>query len=173
GSKGIGTRGGFGYSELPRDAADTARAAAERIRDKLRTTVEHIVHIGSDLTKAKAVLGHGRFGRWLRAEFTWSERTADNFMAVAEQFGPISEIIADLTLQPTALYLLAAPSVPDEARQEAIERAQAGERITAAVAKEIIAQWRKPEQPTPPGEVRKMERLERLLGRYSERCSPD
>lgn len=40
-------------------------------------------------------------------------------MGVAAWLGEKSAIIADLLLRPTAAYLLAAPSVPDEARQEA------------------------------------------------------
>jgi hypothetical protein len=38
-----------------------------------------------------------------------------------------------------ALYLLAKPSVPDEVRQEAIDRAATGERITRAEAEKMIA----------------------------------
>ena len=58
-----------------------------------------------------------------------------------------SELISDLTIQPTAAYLLAAPSAPDEARQQAIERAEAGEAITTSVAKEILAETRKKRRP--------------------------
>jgi hypothetical protein len=39
-----------------------------------------------------------------------------------------------------ALYLLAEPSTPDEARQAAIERAEAGERITHSTAKNIVSE---------------------------------
>jgi hypothetical protein len=95
------------------------------------------------LRAVKEALEHGQFGRWLHAEFGWTERLAQNFMTVAERFGAKSEIISDLQIQPTAAYLLAAPSVPDEARQHAIERAQAGERITTKVAKEIVTKSRK------------------------------
>ena len=63
-------------------------------------------------------------------------------MSVAERFGK-TEIISDLQLAPTAAYLLAAPSVPDEARQVALDRAEAGEQITTAVAKKIVAEARK------------------------------
>jgi hypothetical protein len=56
---------------------------------------------------------------------------ARNFMAVAERFGLKTEMI------------------PDEARDVALERAQAGEQITSAAAKEI------------PGEVRKKPRPKR------------
>lgn len=68
---------------------------------------------------------------------------AQNFMSVAGHFGPKTAIITDLTIQPTAAYLLAGPSVPDEARQRAVKRAEAGEKITAAVAKEILVETRK------------------------------
>jgi hypothetical protein len=64
-------------------------------------------------------------------------------MAVAEAFGPKTEIISDLRIDPTAAYLLAAPSAPDEAREAAIERAESGERITAKEAKKILAEERK------------------------------
>jgi hypothetical protein len=59
-------------------------------------------------------------------------------MSVAERFK--SAKIADLPIQPSAAYLLAAPSVPDEARQVAVEKAEAGEEITFATAKKIVAE---------------------------------
>ena len=77
---------------------------------------------------AKEALPHGQFGHWLKAEFGWSKRIARNFMSVAERFGPKAQVIADLTIQPTAAYLLVAPSIPDEDREKATERAQAGSR---------------------------------------------
>jgi hypothetical protein len=83
---------------------------------------------------------------WLRAEFGWSERTARNLMAVAEQFGETAKN-ADLPIQPSAAYLLAAPSVPDEARQVAVEKAEAGEEITVATAREIVAEAKKKRRP--------------------------
>src|SRR5262249_1572372 len=89
----------------------------------------------------KDALEHGHFGPWLRAEFGWSERTAQNFMSVAERFK--SAKIADLPIQPSAAYFLAAPSVPDEARQVAVEKAEAGEEITGATARESVAEAKK------------------------------
>jgi hypothetical protein len=44
-------------------------------------------------------------------------------------------------------HLLWPPSTPDEARQVAIERAEAGQEITTAVAKEILAETRKKKRP--------------------------
>jgi hypothetical protein len=160
----------FDYSLLRAETALRVRASADRIREKVRRSLEDIIHIGMDLAKAKALLGHGMFGKWLRAEFGWSERTAVNFLSVAEQFGPKTEIIADLAIQPTAAYLLAAPSVPEKAREIAIRRAEAGERITTIVARQIVASTRQVQfEPRLQTLDQLLPRIFRILQRYSDR----
>jgi gas vesicle protein len=136
---------GFNYDQLETKLADKVRSAADRIRERIKRTVEDIVEVGHDLLAVKETLPHGQFLPWLKAEFGWSERSAQNFMSVAEQFK--SAKIADLPIQPSAAYLLAAPSVPDEAREKAVEKAEAGEEITFATAKEIVAEARKKKRP--------------------------
>lgn len=168
-------RAGFDYSSIDRRAADRARCAAVRIRDRVKKTLEDIIEVGTDLCRIKAIVPHGAFGLWLRAEFGWTERTARNFMAVADWFGPKTEMISELAIVPTAAYLLAAPSVPDEARRVAIERAQAGQKITMEVAREITADFRKKHRHISlllPGD-HLAPRLERVLERYKERWKPD
>jgi hypothetical protein len=161
---------GFNYELLEAKIAEQAQSTAQRIRDKVKRTIEDIIEVGNDLLATREALPHGQFGPWLAAEFGWTERTARNFMAVAEHFGPKTEIISDLTIQPTAAYLLAAPSAPDEARQTAIERAESGEKITTAVAKEILAKSRKKKgrqrKSTSPDAL--THRLAKVLGRYQE-----
>jgi hypothetical protein len=162
---------GFNYDLLEAKVAEQARSSAERIRQKVKKTLESIIEVGNDLVAVKEALPHGQFGPWLRAEFGWSERMAQNFMAVAGAFGPKTEIIADLAIQPTAAYLLAAPSAPDEARQAALERAEAGEQITTAVAKEILAETRKrrPRRKKAVPSEKLGLRLVKSLERYKER----
>jgi len=80
--------------------------------------------------------------------------------------------ISDLPIQPTAAYLLSAPSVPDEARQRAVAKAEAGEEITPAVAKEIVAEARKKRRPglRDPEPVDQLgARLFKTLRRFQER----
>jgi hypothetical protein len=132
---------GFDYSPLDTKIAEKARSAADRIRERLTKTLEDLIEVGSDLLEVKEALPHGQFGPWLKAEFGWSERTAQNFMSVAERFK--SANFAELPIQPSAAYMLAAPAVPDEARQVAIEKAEAGETITFTTAKEIVAEAKK------------------------------
>lgn len=162
----------FDYSSIQRDAADKARAAAERVRQRIKRSIDDIIHIGNELAKVKAVLGHGQFGKWLQAEFGWSDRLAEHFLSVAERFGPVFETFSDLTIQPSAAYLLAAYTVPDKARQIAISRAKAGETITKTLAKAIIAQAKGISRP--PTEVVSGEftaRARRLLERLKGQCS--
>ncbi len=130
---------GFNYDLVETKIAEQARSTADRIRERLTKTLEDLIAVGNDLLAVKEALPHGQFGAWLRAEFGWAERTARNFMSVAEHFGKTARV-AELTIDATAAYLLAAPSTPDEARQTAVERAEAGEHVTTAVAKEIVAE---------------------------------
>src|SRR5262249_25166727 len=87
---------GFDYAPLEASVAEQVRSAAERIREKVQRTLADLIEVGDDLLAVKEAVGHGRFGAWLRAEFGWTERTARHLMAVAERFGPRSEMISDL-----------------------------------------------------------------------------
>ncbi len=164
---------GFNYDLLETKLADKLRNAADRIRERVKKTVEDIIEVGNDLLAVKDALPHGQFLPWIKAEFGWSERTAQNFMSVAEQFK--SAKIADLPIQPSAAYLLAAPSVPDEARQKAVEKAEAGEEITFAAAKEIVAEARKKKRPRRQKAIpadKLAGRLVTVLERYRDRWDP-
>jgi len=134
----VAVMAGFDYALLDSKIAQQVRSAANRIRERVKRTMEDLIAVGQALLTVKEALPHGQFGPWMLAEFGWSDRTARNFMEVAEVFGPKSEIISDLAIAPTAAYLLAAPSASFEARQAALDRAASGETITVAVAKEIL-----------------------------------
>src|SRR5579884_602105 len=133
----------FDYAALDADTARQVQVTAQRIRQQVRQTLEVVIAVGKDLIAVKQVLPRGSFGPWLRTEFGWAERTARNFMIVAQRFGAKSAIIADLPIDPTAAYLLAAPSVPKEAVTATVRRAEGGERVTVEVAKEILSKVQK------------------------------
>ena len=79
---------GVNYDLLETKVADKVRTTADRIRQKVKKTLEDIIEVGNDLLAVKEALPHGEFGYWLKAEFGWGERMAQNFMAVAQTFGP-------------------------------------------------------------------------------------
>jgi hypothetical protein len=155
---------------LEAKVAETVRTSADRIRERVKKTVEYIMEVGDELLAVKEALEHGQFGPWLKAKFRWSERTAQSFMSVAERFK--SAKIADLPIQASAAYFLAAPSVPDEARQVAVEKAEAGQEITVATAREIVAEAKKKRRPRRQKAVPADKlgvRLIKMLRRYQER----
>lgn len=122
-------RPSFDYGALaPADAAET-RAAAERIRVRMKRTAEDIVAIGQDLIAIKQRLPHGAFGRWLDAEFGMTDRTARMFINVADRFGK-TELSSDFS--PKVLCLLAAPSTDDTVIEQAQAKAEAGDKVTIA-----------------------------------------
>lgn len=135
----------FDYQQLDAETRIVVQQRTSEIKALMKRTAQDIIEIGEKLIEVKERLGHGHFGTWLEGEFDWKERTARNFMAVAEQFK--SANFADLDFAPSALYLLAAPSTPPEARQEAIERAEQGETITHRTAQEIVAEHKPPVPP--------------------------
>jgi hypothetical protein len=111
----------------------------DAIRALGKQTVENVIEIGRRLTECKKLVGHGNWLPWLDRVFGWSERTARRFMQAHEFALAKSDKLADLSIGVSSLCLLAAPSTPNEARDEIIRRAQAGETIPAAEAKRIIA----------------------------------
>jgi hypothetical protein len=129
------TQQGFDYSMLPGDLWLEVRAAAERVKMRLKRTAEDIVEIGRELTDVKERLPHGQFLPWIEAEFQMSDQSARRFMQAFDRFGK-SNIM--LNFNPTVLYQLAAPSTPDEVVEKATEKAEAGDKVTV----EDVKRWK-------------------------------
>ena len=126
----------FDYSRLPAELADEARAIAARVREKTKSMTVTVLELGRDLTYVKARLGHGAFGTWLEAEFSGGARTAQNYMRAFDAFGDKCEIVSHLP--PTAVYALAAPSVPERTRARVVKRLSAGEPVDAAEVRALV-----------------------------------
>ena len=126
----------FDYSRLPAELAEEARAIAARVREKTKSMTVTVLELGRDLTYVKARLGHGAFGAWLEAEFRGGARTAQNYMRAFDAFGDKCEIVSHLP--PTAVYALAAPSVPERTRARVVKRLSAGEPVDAAEVRALV-----------------------------------
>jgi hypothetical protein len=124
------------YASLDVETRIVVQQRTSEIKTLMRRTAQDIVEIGQKLIEVKDRLGHGRFDAWLYVEFEWSLQTAKRFMNVAQQFQ--NQQFVDFDMAPSALYLLAAPSAPESAREEALLRAEKGEQITHRVAQEIL-----------------------------------
>lgn len=131
----------FDYAALDAPLADSLRQRAERIAHRESRIIEDILANGREFAEARDELRHnkaGGFEGWVR-HHGWSRRTAYNYIQAWEVFGGNCATVAQLSIDPGALYLLAAPSTPEPARVEALDRARLGEPITHATAQEIVA----------------------------------
>lgn len=106
---------------------------ANRIR-KLQADVQRgIIQIGEELIAAKEQVGHGNWSAWLETEFSWTQRTANNFMRVAERFGKMENVFQ---FQPSALQAMLA--LPEGTEQEFIDaQAAAGTPVETQSAREV------------------------------------
>ena len=125
----------FDYSLLDDDTISFVQSRTIKIKRLAKRVAADVINVGNYLIEVKNKLGHGYFMDWLEAEFNWSNRTAARFMSVAQKF--TIDSLTNLELLPTALYIMAAPSTPNEAVVEVMERAKQGETITEKKAKEI------------------------------------
>jgi len=129
------------YGRLDKQAQAVARSAVEKITSLQGRLVTDIADIGSELIRAKEAVGHGNFGPWLKAEFNWTERTAQNFMAVAERFGSNPKPVSHLPL--ATVYRLAAPSTPDNIREKILTRLEGGEVVDPVEIADELSQARR------------------------------
>ena len=114
---------------------------ANRIR-KLQADVQRgIIEIGNELIAAKEQVGHGNWSAWLETEFDWSDRTARRFMAVAERFGKMDNVVR---FQPSVLQAMLA--LPEGDEQEFIAaQANQGTPVEKQSAREVqrnVKQWK-------------------------------
>ncbi len=126
----------FSYGILNLPTRKVVQQRTIEIKSLLRRTAQDIIDIGEKLSEVKQELGHGQFLDWLRTEFDWSESAARKFMQVYRKFKAVN--FTHLNIATSAMYLLAADCTSEAARDEAVQRADAGEVITRAKAKEIV-----------------------------------
>lgn len=128
---------GFDYAVLNPQVRIMVEGKTSELKGLMRRSAQDIINIGQKLVEVKEQLGHGNFRAWLKTEFDWSLRTAARFMQVSTQFKCAN--LAHLNIAVSALYFLAKPSIPEEARKQVLEIAKEGEYITYAKAKAIIS----------------------------------
>ena len=130
----------FNYDSLQQGTRGVVEQRTLEIKELVKRTAHGVIEIGRKLIEVKGLLGHGNFGEWLSAEFDWSHTTATRLMNVAREF--TTENLHGANFEVKALYLLAAPSTPKSAKEDALIHAEAGEEITFAVAKSIVDRYK-------------------------------
>lgn len=130
----------FDYAALDAETRIVVQLRRDELKTLFRETAQNIFTIGEKLADVRGRLQHnksGGFDGWIEAEFGMSRRTAYRFINIFERFANCDNL-AQLDIATSALYLLAAPSTPDEVVDQLLERAETGEHITHAAAKQAI-----------------------------------
>lgn len=118
--------GAFSYAVLDPDAEAVARDAADIIHGVQKAFT---LEVGRQLLRAKDILPHGAFERWVRDMLDMKPRTARNHMNAARWLHGKPATVADLP--PTILYALSAPTAAAEVVQSVVTAAAAGEPLNA------------------------------------------
>lgn len=99
---------------------------------------------GKDLADAHDLLAEyksGCWGRWVEGECGISRQTAQNYLQVYHQFSNCQMV---RQIEPVAAYILSKPDTPTGCLTKAVKLGEQGHRITAAVARALIAAKQKP-----------------------------
>lgn len=113
----------FDYNQIESSKVRTkAQVVANRIHANIRATEKSLLANGRELMAIKDDLGRGLFGPWVEAEFRWTARTAQNYIAVADR---LADNYHYLTYLPSpTIYRLAAKSTSDAVRLNVINAAK-------------------------------------------------
>jgi Protein of unknown function (DUF3102) len=137
---------GFDYASLTPTAARIVKAATAKLRLSHAELTAQAIDIGRILTEVKEVLEHGEFGKWLIAEFGWSDRSARRYMLLASAYGSKTDSVSELPI--TILHRLAAPTISASVRDEVLLRIENGERPTTSNVSRLIAAAAPPAEQT-------------------------
>jgi hypothetical protein len=124
----------FDYNSVPVPLAKFLKGQADRIRHHHVTS---IVNIGKALLEAKRHLSHGAFQGWVESEVCMPVRTAQAYMRVAHWVSARKNAAIG-RLPPTILYILSAPSTPEDFVSDILSRFEAGELIAPSVIRKEL-----------------------------------
>jgi hypothetical protein len=115
-------------------------AATAEIKGLLRRTHEDVLEIGRQLNAIRLLIPKRKWQQWLKNEFGMSQPTAYRFMRIAKEFGDDIAFPRNAIdrIDRHALFLLSDPNVSKALRLEVATRAQAGERVSHAAAREMM-----------------------------------
>lgn len=143
----IQTASTFDYGALDVEARIVVQQKTGEIHERVDTVRRSVIEVGQRLIEVKVLLKHGQYGDWLRAEFGWSQDTAERMVNVARLARQIPQIAEfEDQIARSALTVLAKPSTPPAAVQEVVELAEKGVDVTHALAQEVIDEHKSAEE---------------------------
>jgi hypothetical protein len=151
----------------------------KRIRALCDGVVKSAIEIGRELLKAQAdpeICRPGSpaslFHRWIEEVLGFSKSQGYRFMDAAKHFGPHYPKLGR-RFSDSAMYVLAAPSAPEAAREAAIGIAEQGGRVTHKKAVELVEAYKEPAEDPDFDVLVELEKWGKALEREYERYPED
>jgi len=111
------------------------------VRALKQATIDNVITIGKELIFARERLSHGHFGNWLdECALGISHRTARRYMQLATWADSNSDTVS--VLEPTAAYLLSAPSTPPGVISEVKTLVSQGEAVPIERVRDLVSKAR-------------------------------
>ena len=136
----------FNYDVLDFQQRNEIEQTTAAIKERLRKAAQDIWEIGRMLSEVQSKLQRGQFDDWIKTEFDWSRRTAYKFISVYKRFDRRVNL-EEINIATSALYLLAAESTPDEIREDFIQKARQGEKVTHREVSQVVREARSKSTP--------------------------
>lgn len=131
----------FPWPLVPQEQREWLTETTGTIHRTLKRAVADLMRIGGLIAEAKSRLPHGLFESWAETQLPWTIKTTLRLSQVYRTFCESGDDALE-RFDVSALYALAQPSAPPQARDYALEMAGDGTRITKKMAYEIIAAQR-------------------------------
>src|SRR5258708_5622199 len=139
----------YDYTGFPKDVQTSLHKRVDNLKQLGNTATQTFLEIGKELAAAREEIQpfrDGGFQEWVHVELGITEQYAYQLINVYEQFGKDASKLNLLAgLSNTVLREISAPSVPQEARDTVVAKAQAGEKVSVAQAKDIVKQAKQPQ----------------------------
>jgi len=103
----------------------------------LKRTAYEYVNLSQICHEYHQEFGYQDYSAWVKNDLGLGSRRGDQLLNVYDRFG-VTAVTAVENLPAEIMFLLAAPSVPESARTEAIEKAENGESLTIKQTKELV-----------------------------------
>lgn len=95
-------------AEIPLDVlAEMANAAGENVESCVRKTVEAADQAGRFLLEAKSRISHGEWSSWLKTNWLWSARSAQQYMSISESKAQNAALLESASSIREALAIIA------------------------------------------------------------------
>ena len=120
------------------------QSQATEVRSLIRKTSDDLYRIGEILASVKETLQNRNFSKWCELEVGIKKSSAYKYLSIYDRFSEKKGIVGNI--DPGVLMDMGVKSTPQVVVDKVVEKAEAGEQVSASDAKEFIAEVKEREK---------------------------